>query len=212
MIVVVKEDIYAQHKEILMTAGVELATNNTNSLIEDDIINGVIDVPLETMDTVKQRLLNIAKHNGLVLDSNKFNEILSDYKNSLKKEFRSVYKKRIKIIEDSYSKMNDDKPLDLVKDLKKELVKFNKETKKQCKEIILNLVKEKLISNLDLIVNESNASFKKEVMKFLQNVYVKQILETIDMKILVKDTILLNSLKEQLERFVFTKENSHLFD
>lgn len=212
MIVVVKEDIYAQHKEILMTAGVELATNNTNSLIEDDIINGVIDVPLEAMDTVKQRLLNIAKHNGLVLDSNKFNEILSDYKNSLKKEFRSVYKKRIKIIEDSYSKMNDDKPLDLVKDLKKELVKFNKETKKQCKEIILNLVKEKLISNLDLIVNESNANFKKEVMKFLQNVYVKQILETIDMKILVKDTILLNSLKEQLERFVFTKENSHLFD
>lgn len=212
MIVVVKEDIYAQHKEILMTAGVELATNNTNSLIEDDIINGVIDVPLEAMDTVKQRLLNIAKHNGLVLDSNKFNGILSDYKNSLKKEFRSVYKKRIKIIEDSYSKMNDDKPLDLVKDLKKELVKFNKETKKQCKEIILNLVKEKLISNLDLIVNESNASFKKEVMKFLQNVYVKQILETIDMKILVKDTILLNSLKEQLERFVFTKENSHLFD
>ncbi len=208
----VKEDIYAQHKEILMTAGVELATNNTNSLIEDDIINGVIDVPLEAMDTVKQRLLNIAKHNGLVLDSNKFNEILSDYKNSLKKEFRSVYKKRIKIIEDSYSKMNDDKPLDLVKDLKKELVKFNKETKKQCKEIILNLVKEKLISNLDLIVNESNANFKKEVMKFLQNVYVKQILETIDMKILVKDTILLNSLKEQLERFVFTKENSHLFD
>ena len=212
MIVVVKEDIYAQHKEILMTAGVELASNNTNYLIEDDIINGVIDVPLEAMDTVKQRLLNIAKHNGLVLDSNKFNEILSDYKNSLKKEFRSVYKKRIKIIEDSYSKMNDDKPLDLVKDLKKELVKFNKETKKQCKEIILNLVKEKLISNLDLIVNESNANFKKEVMKFLQNVYVKQILETIDMKILVKDTILLNSLKEQLERFVFTKENSHLFD
>ena len=209
---VVKEDILKQHKEILMTAGVELATNNTNSLIEDDIINGVIEVPLEAMDTVKQRLLNIAKHNGLILDSNKFNEVLNDYKSSLKKEFRSVYKKRIKIIEDSYSKMNDDKPLDLVKGLKKELVKFNKETKKQCKEIILNLVKDKLISNLDLIVNESNANFKKEVMKFLQSVYVKQILETIDMKILVKDTILLNSLKEQLERFVFTKENSHLFD
>ena len=32
------------------------------------------------------------------------------------------------------------------------------------------------------------------------------------MKILVKDTILLNSLKEQIERFVFTMENSHLFD
>ena len=36
---VVKEDILKQHKQILMTAGLELATNNTNSLIEDDIIS-----------------------------------------------------------------------------------------------------------------------------------------------------------------------------
>lgn len=209
---VIKEDILKQHKEILLTAGVELATNNTNSLIEDDIINGVIEVPLEAMDTVKQRILNIAKHNNLILDSDKFNEVLTSYKDELKKEFRNIFKKRIDIIEDNYSRMNDDNPLELVKNLKKELVKFNKETKKEEKQILISLVKEKLVSNLDLIVKDSNANFKKETTKFLQSTYVKQMLETVDMKILIKDTILLNSLQEHLERFVFTKENSHLFD
>ena len=208
----VKEDILKQHKQILMTAGLELATNNTNSLIEDDIINGVIEVPLEAMDTVKQRVLNIAKHNNLILNSDKFNEVLISYKEELKKEFRNIFKKRIKLIEDNYSKFDDDKPMDLVKNLKKELVKFNKEAKKEEKQILTSLVKEKIISNLDLIVKDDNTTFKKDATKFLQTTYVKQILETVDMKILVKDTILLNSLKEQIERFVFTKENSHLFD
>lgn len=210
--VVVKEDILKQHKQILMTAGLELATNNTNSLIEDDIINGVIEVPLEAMDTVKQRVLNIAKNNSLVLNSDKFNEVLMSYKEELKKEFRNIFKKRIKLIEDNYSKFDDDKPMDLVKNLKKELVKFNKEAKKEEKQILTSLVKEKIISNLDLIVKDDNTTFKKDATKFLQTTYVKQILETVDMKILVKDTILLNSLKEQIERFVFTMENSHLFD
>ena len=208
----VKEDILKQHKQILMTAGLELATNNTNSLIEDDIINGVIEVPLEAMDTVKQRVLNIAKNNSLVLDSDKFNEVLISYKEDLKKEFRNIFKRRIDIIKDNYSNMNDDKPLELVKNLKKELVKFNKEAKKEEKQVLMKLVKNNLVNNLDLIVKNDNATFKKDATKFLQTTYVKQILETVDMKILVKDTILLNSLKEQIERFVFTMENSHLFD
>ena len=199
---VVKEDILKQHKQILMTAGLELATNNTNSLIEDDIINGVIEVPLEAMDTVKQRVLNIAKHNNLILNSDKFNEVLISYKDDLKKEFRNIFKKRIKLIEDNYSKFDDDKPMDLVKNLKKDLVKFNKEAKKEEKQVLTSLVKEKLVSNLDLIVKDDNTTFKKDATKFLQATYVKQILETVDMKILVKDTILLNSLKEQFKGFI----------
>ncbi len=210
--VVVKEDILKQHKQILMTAGLELATNNTNSLIEDDIINGVIDPPLEAMDIVKQRLLNIAKNNNLVLDSEKFKKSLDIYKNKVKKEFREIFKKRIKIIKESYSNMDDDKPLDLVKNLKKDLVKFNKELKKESKEFLLKLINEEIVNDLDDIISEDNLKFKKEVTKFLQTTYIKQILENLDMKLLVKDTILLNSLKEQIERFVFTTENSHLFD
>ena len=36
--------------------------------------------------------------------------------------------------------------------------------------------------------------------------------ENIDFKILVKDTTLINGLKEQAERYVFTKNNSRLFN
>ena len=205
-------DILKQHKNIFMSAGIELVTNNTNSLVEDDIINGVIEPPLEAMDIIRQRIINIAKNNGVILNNDKFGDILNSYKKDLQLEFRNIFKNRIKLVKNNFSKLNDDKPMDLVKSLKKELVKFNKEIKKEYKEFIKQLVKDKIIDNLDSIVSSDDANFKKDVVKFLQNVYVKQILETIDMKILVKDTILLNSLKEQMERFVFTKENSHLFD
>ena len=41
---------------------------------------------------------------------------------------------------------------------------------------------------------------------------LKQLLENIDIKILVKDTTLINSSKEQAERYLFTINNSRLFD
>lgn len=208
----VDADILNQHKKILLTAGVELATNNTNSLIDDDIINGVIEVPLETMDILKQRIVNIAKNNSLILNSDKFNDTLTSYKGQLKEEFRKVFSKRIKLIEDNYSNLDDNNPLALVKNLKKDLVKFNKDIKKEYKAVLVRLVNDNLVSNLDLIVKDSSVNFKKDATKFLQNIYIKQVLEIIDMKVVVKDTILLNSLKEQMERFIFTKENSHLFD
>ena len=40
--------------------------------------------------------------------------------------------------------------------------------------------------------------------------YVKQVLESIDFKIIVKDTTLINGVREQGERFLFTKMNSYL--
>ena len=51
-----------------------------------------------------------------------------------------------------------------------------------------------------------------DVTKYINNNYLKQLLENIDFKILVKDTILTNSIKEQGERYLFTLENSRLFD
>ena len=39
-----------------------------------------------------------------------------------------------------------------------------------------------------------------------------QLLENIDFKILVKDTILINSFKEQSDRYLFTLENSRIFE
>ena len=51
-----------------------------------------------------------------------------------------------------------------------------------------------------------------EMVKFVQTNYIKQLLESIDFKIIVKDTTLINGVREQGERFLFTKMNSYLLN
>ena len=50
------------------------------------------------------------------------------------------------------------------------------------------------------------------MVKFLQTTYIKQLLESVDFKIIVKDTTLINRVKEQGERYLFTKKNSYLLN
>ena len=208
----VEEDILKEHKKIFISASCELINNNTSSLIDDDIIMGIINPPLETMDIIKSRLLTIAKDNNLVLKADVLNDILATYKKSLAKEFRKIGEKRQKFISKYVEDIDVDKPLGVLKKLKKELDKFDKEIKKESKEVIKRLVNEEIIANVDKINEDNMSKYKKEVLDFLQITYVKQFLELLEMKIIVKDTILLNSLKEHIERFIFTTENSHLFD
>ena len=47
--------------------------------------------------------------------------------------------------------------------------------------------------------------------KFIKSDYQKSIIENLDIKILVKDTTLINSVKEQSDRYLFTINNSRLF-
>ena len=49
-------------------------------------------------------------------------------------------------------------------------------------------------------------------IKYIKNNYNKQIIESINMKIMVKDNILLNSIKEHSERYLFTINNSRLLN
>ena len=48
--------------------------------------------------------------------------------------------------------------------------------------------------------------------KFLNSNYKKNLLENLDMKLMVKDTTLINTIKEQSERYLFTLNNSHLLN
>ena len=207
-----EQDLLNEHKKIFISASSELVNNNTNSLIEDDIITGIIDPPLETMDIIKSRFLSVAKANNLILKTDALNQLLTNYKNKLKEEFKKIGDKRKKFISKHIEKIGDDKSLNLVKELKKELVKFDKEIKKESKELVLDLINKELVSNIDNINSAIEPKNKKEMIRFLQVTYVKQFLELLEMKLIVKDTILLNSLKEYLDRFIFTTENSHLFD
>lgn len=48
------------------------------------------------------------------------------------------------------------------------------------------------------------------MIKFVSSTFLKQLLESIDFKVIVKDTTLINGVREQGERYLFTKMNSYL--
>ena len=207
-------EILEQHKKIYVGASKELILNNTKSLFEDDILPFFMMPPLETMDVIKQRFLSIAKGYQLILDTAKLDECLQQYRNCLKQDILNIHCTRDDLLIKKIESFDYENIPQLLKELKKELLKLDKSIKKEIKQVLKEKNQEFLLNHIsDLVTTESDIlPFTKEITRFLQNIYIKQILESIDMKILVKDTTLLNGMKEQLDRFIFTTENSHLFD
>ena len=85
------------------------------------------------------------------------------------------------------------------------------------KEDILSTIDKKIVNNVNsLFTKDTSSSLQEsialEMTKFVQKNYVKQLLESIDFKIIVKDTTLINGVREQGERFLFTKMNSYLLN
>ena len=93
----------------------------------------------------------------------------------------------------------------------------NKKIKSEMKEIVKLNLSQEIITKIDGLFSENiDPSIVKkitgDVSKYINGNYQRQLLENIDFKILVKDTILINSFKEQSERYLFTLENSRIFD
>ena len=53
--------------------------------------------------------------------------------------------------------------------------------------------------------------FSLEFTKYIKKKYFKQLLESIELKVLVKDTTLFNGIREQSERYLFVNSKSYLF-
>ena len=206
--------ILEQHKQIYMQAGKELITNNTIALITDDILPLFAMPPLETMDLMKQRFFSIAKTENLILNTENLNEQLLAYRRFLAEKMDIIKQQRNTILTQALEKCSYNQPDQIIKELKKELVKLDKNIKKQIKQWLMEANKTYFLDAMSTLINDDKltSSFTKEITKYLQTFYIKQVIEMIDMKLLVKDTTLLNAFKEQIERFIFTTENSHLFD
>lgn len=208
-----ENDLLKQHKEIYLNAIKEIIKNNTEMLVNDDLYPLFSAPPLEIMDTLKQKFLTLAKNYNLILDNNKVEERLQIYRKQMLQEIDIIGNFRCQELESKLNKLesNDDSTFKL---LKKDLNELDKKIRKKCKEKMIDTGKEVIINEIsNLFTNdEIPEKISTEIIKFITVLYPKQVLEMIDMKILVKDTILINSVKEQTERFIFTTENSHLFD
>lgn len=210
------EDFKKTHLDNYRRALVDTLVNNTNALFDEDIASLLKKPPLDSMDVIKSRFLDLAKKNKIILNAEKLDNILDNYRSKCLEFCKTQKDIRIntlsKIIND-FKLINDN---DTIKLMKKDFTSVNKTIKSEIKDFIKNSLNTEIFEKVDLLFDDVDLNIKKRIItdstKYINNNYLKQLLENIDFKILVKDTILTNSIKEQGERYLFTLENSRLFD
>ena len=216
------EKLMQQHVENYKKAVLEIVNNNTNSLIDNDIIFLIKKPPLDSMDQIKTKFLVLAKKEKIILDTNNLDKMICNFRKDVIHKLETIKKIRIDEITVIINSININEENQVIKITKKELGSINKIIKKNVKQIIDESVQKNILDNICNIFTSdvgndkeqkiSIETYNKAVKKHKRGIYQKQLLENIDFKILVKDTTLINGLKEQAERYVFTKNNSRLFN
>ena len=89
--------------------------------------------------------------------------------------------------------------------------------KSDFKKLIVEVADKKLLDNLEELFNENVGEdiVKKltdEFSKYVIKSYPKQLIESLEIKIMVKDTTLINIIREQGERYLFTLNNSRILN
>ena len=210
------EEFKKQHLDNYKKAILELIRNNTDVLVNEDIMSLLRKPPLDSMDSIKSKYLDLAKKNKVVLDTVKLDNMLEEYRNDVIKCCDEVKKIREDALEKIVDSVQFTKETEVIKFNKKDFTDINKKVKKAMKDKIQESVEKKIIKNVaDVFTGEIEDSIKKkisdEVVKFVKGAYQRQLLENVDFKMLVKDTTLANSAKEHAERHLFTLANSRLF-
>lgn len=211
------EDFKRKHLENYKNAVLETLKNNTTALFDDDIFSLLQKPPLDSMDLIKCKFLDVAKKYKVVVKTEVLNQILDDYRSSAVTLLSDWKKLRIKELNKIIEEFQPKKETDVIKFNKKDFVPFNRKLKKAMKEKFLVVINKKIVNNVNqLFTKETDIKIKEsmilEITKYVQGSYLKQLLESIDFKIIVKDTTLMNGVREQGERFIFTKMNSYLLN
>lgn len=210
------EEFKKQHIDSYRNAIIEIIKNNTNILVDEDIISLLKKPPLDSMDLIKNKFLDLAKKNKIILNTMKLDNILDNYRRSVIKFTYEIKSIRMSPLIKKVNEYVIEKENDIIKINKKDFIDINKKIKKLVKTELKKILDVEIISNLNCIFKDGIADdvkkkFTAEIEKYLLGNYYKQVLENIDIKILVKDTTLINGSKEQAERYLFTLNNSRLF-
>ena len=115
-----------QHLENYKSAILEIITNNTNVLVDEDIMSLIKKPPLDSMDVIKSKFLDAAKKNKVVLDTESLDKMMNKYRVGLTKSCEDVRKLRLDFLVDLVNNYKFDKDNDVVKIRKKDLEIINK--------------------------------------------------------------------------------------
>lgn len=210
------EQYKKQHLVTYQNATKEIIKNNTKSLVENDILPLIKKPPLDSMDIIKSKLISLAKKEKIVLDTKGLEELIESYRIYLIELLNHLSDIRVQQLIKKVDEFHPKRENEVIKIQKKDLDAVNKKIKSQVKEDTLEAIDKKLLSNLSSIYTKTDSNKQEEINKlfekFMRTTYLKQLNESIAIKLLVKDRTLLSGIAEQGERYLFTKNNSHLFD
>lgn len=210
------EELKKNHIRNYKNALIENVKNNTNVLVDEDIMSLLKKPPLDSMDVIKSKFLDLAKKNKIILNTENLNNIMDKYRDDLVKICRDLKKIRVDSLNLKIEEFKFEKDSDVFKLAKKDFISINKAMKKLVKEHVNKYLEKDILKKADcLFLDDVDLDIRKkiisEVTKFVNGSYQRQLLESIDFKVLVKDTILINGTKEQNERYLFTLNNSRIF-
>lgn len=205
------EKLKEEHFNTYKNAVIANIENNSTILVKEDLYSLINKPPLDSMDLLKNKLIALAKKNKIVIDNNNLDKILDDYRKEVIKEFDDFIKTRTTFYTNLVTNIKRENDSTTIKILKKDLSNYNKRMKKDIKKIIEDNTDSLIIKKAVNIFKIDDPKINSDLNKFINKTYLKQLLENVDIKILVKDATLINSIKEQTERYQFTLNNSHLF-
>ena len=206
------EKLKEEHFNTYKNAVIANIENNSTILVKEDLYSLINKPPLDSMDLLKNKLIALAKKNRIVIDNNNLDKILDDYRKKVIKEFDGFIKTRTTFYTNLVTNIKRENDSTTIKILKKDLSNYNKKMKKDIKKIIEDNTDSLIIKKAVNIFKIDDPKINSDLNKFINKTYLKQLLENVDIKILVKDATLINSIKEQTERYQFTLNNSHLFN
>lgn len=209
------EKIKLQHFKTYKSAIIETIKNNTNVLTDEDITSLLKKPPLDSMDAIKSRFLTLAKKNKVILNTESLSNLLDEYRANLISCVKKIKKIRKEDLVSKVEIYSDDNTEAIIKLMKKDFNNVNKEITKIIKSTLDDASK-KFLSKIDSIFKDDidkniKSKIVNDITRFVNVTYKKQLLENVDIKILIKDTTLINLVKEQTERHLFTLSNSRLF-
>ena len=69
-----------QHIDNYKNAIIDIITNNTNVLVDEDIMSLLRKPPLDSMDLIKSKFLDLAKKNSTILNTEELSNLLDNYR------------------------------------------------------------------------------------------------------------------------------------
>lgn len=211
------EKIKSQHVTSYKKSILEIIKNNSNVLIDDDIMSLLRRPPLDSMDVIKVKFLDMAKKNNLIIESEQLDKVIERYRKNVIKACSIIKKIRVDSLSEIVELFNPTDVKDMIKINKKDFTTINRQIKKIIKDrlstsfekCILKDISKVFVDGLDDDIKNKMIS---DMSKFNKEIYQKQLISNIDNKILVKDTTLINATREQAERYLFTINNSRLLN